>query len=101
MVIGGSEIKKNTVDLEKSYIPSQWDSAVLSWQHVVEQCHPGNMWPSIVMKQNYDQVWIHVKNCNWWGQRSEEHSGFGKVLYPKSVNFCSIILATCSWAVSS
>ena len=40
---------------------SQWAFAVPSWQHVAEHCHPGNVWLSIVMEQNYNQAWTHVK----------------------------------------
>ena len=38
----------------KSRIPSQRASAVSYRQHVTKHCYPGNMWPSIDMKQNYD-----------------------------------------------
>ena len=47
--------QENIVGVAKSHITCQWDSAVSSWQHVAKQRHPINMWPSIVMKQDYDQ----------------------------------------------
>ena len=35
-----------------SVILATCDRTLSSWQRVAERCHPGNMWPSIVMKQN-------------------------------------------------
>ena len=49
------------VDVVKSHIPSQWHSVVSAWQQVAEHCHRDNMWPSIILKQNFNQDWTHAK----------------------------------------
>ena len=53
--------EENMGDVEKSYLPSRWSSAVSSWQDVAEQWLTRNMWPINVKKQNFDQACTHAK----------------------------------------
>ena len=41
---------ENMVDVAKSYIPSQWASAVSSGQHVAKYCHETKLWPNLKNK---------------------------------------------------
>ena len=36
--------QEKMVDVEKSLIQNQWDSAVSSCQHVAEHCHEAKVW---------------------------------------------------------
>ena len=48
-------------NMGKCHIPNEWVSAISFGPHVAKQCHPGHMWLSIAINQNYNQLWTHAK----------------------------------------
>ena len=54
----------NNVDGAKSHVPHQWASVMSSWQNVSEHCHPGKMWPSIVILAKCGRAWSSWQNVS-------------------------------------